>query len=78
MSSTTKSTRSIFSPIIFLLFLLLVIAFSTTPADAGFTPVYMSYYCRQQCEQKFAMCARVAISSSPLLLILPIYLASSS
>ncbi|WVW80483.1 hypothetical protein I302_102466 [Kwoniella bestiolae CBS 10118] len=61
MSSTTKSTRLIFSPIVFILVLLLIMAFMATPAEAAFNPVYMSYYCRQQCEQKFAMCARVAI-----------------
>ncbi|WVQ85728.1 hypothetical protein IAT38_007894 [Cryptococcus sp. DSM 104549] len=69
MSTTTTTRRSPFSlslsPLLIVL-LLLVLAFAAVPADAGMAPVYMHYYCRQQCEQRFKMCAMGAISGPRL------------
>lgn len=58
--------RSPVSPLLLVLLLLLVLAFVTLPADAALTPVYMHYYCRQQCEQRFKLCVMGA-SESPFL-----------
>lgn len=56
--------RSSISPLLLVLLLLLVLVFMTLSADAALTPVYMHYYCRQQCEQRFKMCAMSASESS--------------
>lgn len=56
--------RSSISPLLLVLLLLLVLVFMTLSADAALTPVYMHYYCRQQCEQRFKMCAMGASESS--------------
>ena len=56
--------RSSISPPLLVLLLLLVLVFMTLSADAALTPVYMHYYCRQQCEQRFKMCAMSASESS--------------
>ncbi|TYJ53643.1 hypothetical protein B9479_005730 [Cryptococcus floricola] len=53
MSTTFRSL----SPMFLILILLLVLVFMTAPADASMAPVYMHYYCRQQCDSTFRMCA---------------------
>ncbi|WVO13049.1 hypothetical protein L204_100658 [Cryptococcus depauperatus] len=58
--------RKILSSTFWILVLILLLVALATPVQASFTPVYMHYYCRQQCEQRFKMCAMGAISGPKL------------
>lgn len=60
--------RSSISPLLLALLLLLVLVLTALPVGAVLTPVYMHYYCRQQCEQSFKMCAMSASESSSIFL----------
>lgn len=60
--------RSSISPLLLILLLLLVLVVTTLLVDASLTSVYMHYYCRQQCEQGFKICAMSASESSSIFL----------